>query len=125
MFGDHAGEFTEIVSAVGADHVRLAYGYLDRGDADGYASLLDAGAVLEEPGREPVCGRQAVAVARRARGHGQHDVRAVFAAGRRVAAIGRFRPAGRGRAVDFADVYTLSEHGLLVTLRCYYFAHAA
>jgi hypothetical protein len=125
MFGDHAGEFTEIVSAVGVDHVRLAYGYLDQGDADGYASLLDAGAVLEEPGRAPVCGRQAVAGARRARGRGEHDVRHVIAAGGRVAAIGRFRPAGHGRAVDFADVYTLSEHGLLVSQRSYYFVHGA
>jgi SnoaL-like domain len=124
MFGDHTAGYVE---AAGVDHVRLAYQYLDHGDADGYESLLDAGAVLEEPGRERVCGRMAVAGARRQlRGRGEHDVHDVFAHEGRVAAIGRFRPLGRDDdAVGFADIYTLSEHGLLVSQRSFYFVHPA
>jgi hypothetical protein len=123
MFGDHTAGYAAAVEAAGVDHVRLGYQYLDHGDADGYESLLDAGAVLEEPGRDRVCGRMAVAGARRQlRGRGEHDVHDVFARQGRVAAIGRFRPPGRvGDAVDFADIYTLSEHGLLVSQRSFYF----
>lgn len=117
-FGDRVGGYTTGVAAVGVDHVRLSYEYLDCGDADGYESLLDPGFVRDEPVR----GHGAV---RRMRGRGRHDVHDVFAADGRVAAIGRFRgeSAAEGAEVDFADVFTLSEHGLLVRQRCFYFVH--
>ncbi|HEY0454224.1 nuclear transport factor 2 family protein [Actinophytocola sp.] len=118
-FGDHLG-FSTAVDAVGVDHVRLGYQYLDRGDRDGYASLLDAAAVLDEPGHEQVRGRGAVAGLRRARGRGEHDVREVFSADGQVAAVGRF--VGR-EVLDFADIFTVSDSGLLVSQRCYYFVH--
>lgn len=125
VFGDRVGG---VVTAVGVEHVRLSYDYLDRGDADGYASLLDPGMVLDEPGRERV--RGAVDGPRRLRGSGTHDVHDVFAADGRVTAVGRFHGgadgvgggADRGE-VDFADVFTLSEHGLLLRQRCFYFIH--
>ncbi len=126
MFGENTGGYTAAAEATGVDHVRLGYHYLDRGDTDGYGSLLDAGAVLEEPGRAPVCGRGAVAGVPRLRGRGEHDLRDVFAADGRVAAIGRFRPGGgHVGEVDFADFYTLSEHGLLVNQRSFYFVRPA
>jgi hypothetical protein len=122
-FGDRVGGYTAGVAAFGVDHVRLSYEYLDSGDADGYASLLDPGAVLDEPGRAPVRGRGAVAALRRERGYGEHDVHDVFAADGRVAAVGRFRGVNSAEDVDFADIFTLSEHGLLVRQRCFYYAH--
>jgi SnoaL-like domain len=126
VFGERVVRPGSVVTAVGVEHVRLSYDYLDRGDADGYASLLDPGMVLDEPGREGVCGRGAVAGPHRLRGSGTHDVQDVFAADGRVTAVGRFR-GGRGGSdggeVDFADVFTLSEHGLLLRQRCFYFIH--
>jgi hypothetical protein len=122
-FGDRGGP---AVAAVGIDHVRLGYTYLDRGDLDGYASVLDAAATLDEPGHERVHGRGAVVDFRRSRGTGEHELQDVFAAEGRVAAVGRFRPdGGHGTAgrVDFADIYTLSEHGLLVSQRRFYFVN--
>jgi ketosteroid isomerase-like protein len=126
VFGDRVGGCGSVATAVGVEHVRLSYDYLDRGDADGYASLLDPAMVLDEPGRERVCGRDAAAGPRRPRGSGKHDVHDVFAADGRVIAVGRFRgDAGGadGGEVDFADVFTLSEHGLLLRQRCFYFIH--
>jgi hypothetical protein len=126
VFGDQVGGHGSVVTAMGVEHVRLSYDYLDRGDADGYASLLDPGMVLDEPGRERVRGRGAVAGPRRLRGSGTHDVQDVFAADGRVTAIGRFRGragVGADDEVDFADVFTLSEHGLLLRQRCFYFIH--
>lgn len=115
----------EGITAAGIDHVRLSYHYLDLGDTDGYASLLDAAAVLYEPGHARVSGRVAVAESRRLRWCGAHQLHAVFAGEGRVAAVGRFNRGdgveGGGVEVDFADIITLSEHGLLVTQRCYYF----
>jgi len=112
----------EGVTAAGIDHVRLSYHYLDQGDTDGYASLLDSAAVLDEPGHARVHGRVAVAESRRLRWCGAHHLDAVFAADGQVAAVGRFNRGGSdGVDVDFADIITLSQHGLLVTQRCYYF----
>jgi hypothetical protein len=126
-FGDQLDGFGTGVAAAGLDHVRLSYTYLDRDDPDGYASLLDPAAVLDEPGHERVRGPGAVAALRRSRGRGEHHLHDVFAADGRVAAVGRFRgDAGGGDGggeVDFADIFTLSEHGLLVTQRCFYFVH--
>jgi ketosteroid isomerase-like protein len=114
------------VAAAGVDHVRLSYHYLDRGDVDGYASLLDSGAVLDLPGHGRVRGRGEVAKLRCARWRGAHHLRRVFTSGERVVALGRFSGAGRDGArvdVDFAHVFSLSEHGLLAGQRCYYFGH--
>jgi hypothetical protein len=97
------------VAAVGVDHVRLSYHYLDQGDLDGYESLFDP------PQRDQVRGRRC------SRWHGVHDLLAVFAADGRVVAVGRFSGVGRdGSDVDvaFVDVFSLSEHGLLVDQRC-------
>jgi ketosteroid isomerase-like protein len=118
------------VVAVGLEHVRLSYEYLNRGDTDGYASLLDAGVRLDWPGQEPIRGRRAaerLAAAVRLRGAGVHVVHEVFASGGRVAAIGRFVGEYRGSAVevDFADIFTLSEDGLLVEQKCYHYVDPA
>lgn len=119
-YGDRVGGVTTGLAAAGVDHVRLSYHYLDDGDTDGYASLLDPGAVFEEPGREPVRGRCAVAGLHRKRGLGKHHIDDVFAVDGRVTAVGRLCGAS-GDEVSFADVFTLSEHGLLARQRRFYF----
>ena len=112
-FGEHTGRFSPVVAAVGLDHVRLSYEYLDRGDHDGYASLLDPAATVDEPGRS----------GRRLRSRGEHRLNEVFAADGRVAAVGRFVGAdvlGEPVDVDFADIFALSPSGLLLRRRSYY-----
>ncbi|MEV6874253.1 nuclear transport factor 2 family protein [Amycolatopsis sp. NPDC051128] len=116
--------------AVGLEHVRLSYDYLNRGDTDGYASLLDTAVRLDQPGQEPIRGRRAaerLAAVRQLRGTGEHIVHDVFASGGRVAATGRFVGEYRGSAieVDFADIFTLSNDGLLVEQKCYHYVDPA
>jgi len=113
-------------SAVGLEHVWLSYDYLNRGDIDGYASLLDADARLYRPGHQPVLGRASIerlADARQLRGPGRHIVHDVFASDGRVAAMGRFVGKHHGTLVefDFADLFAVSEFGLLLQQKCYHF----
>ena len=49
-----------VVAGVGVEHVRLSYDYLDRGDIDGFGSLLAPDAVLLRPGGRDVRGRAAI-----------------------------------------------------------------
>lgn len=113
---------SQIVAAVGVDHVRLSYYYLDQGDLDEYASLLDSKAVLVLPRRGRVHGPGAVAAVRCSHQRGAHTLRAVFAVGGWVVALGRFVGVGHDGAgvdVDFADIFSLSEYGLLVEQSCF------
>jgi ketosteroid isomerase-like protein len=111
----------ELVSAA-MDHVRLSYCYLDDGDVDAYCSLFAEQAVLHRPGGRPVIGRTDLERFERhrlVRRPVRHSVREVFGSGRRVAAIGRFShsraPAGdHDPDLDFADVFTVSDIGLLL-----------
>ncbi|QFZ21605.1 nuclear transport factor 2 family protein [Saccharothrix syringae] len=111
------------VTAVGVEHVRLSYEYLDRSDIDGYGSLFDADAVLHRPGEQEVRGRAEIE-AYQARRHqvDRHHVDDVIAAEGRVAVIGRL--VGTGGEVGFADFFLLSEHGLLRSQRTFFFAPA-
>ena len=49
------------VTAVGIDHVRLSYHYLDQGGIDGYLSLLHADVSLYLPSKQEICGREQIA----------------------------------------------------------------
>lgn len=114
------------VAAASVDHIRLSYQYLDGGDIDGFASLLDPRAVVRRPGAAPARGRPEVERTewerfRRSRGH--HMVDRVFAADGRAAAVGRFVPAAPGEEYEFADIYTITDAGLLVARDTYFFAH--
>lgn len=113
------------LAAVGLDHVRLAYDYLDRGDTDGFVSLLDARAVLRRPCQPPLRGRAEVERHAGRQPAGRHTLGRVFGADRNVTAVGRFAgvdAAGRVVDVEFADVFTLAENGLLLSQQTFYFA---
>ena len=116
------------VTAVGVDHVRLAYHYLDSGDIDAYGSLLDENALMCRPEAPPGCGRAEI-LKLQAPLTGppvEHHIHKIFAADGAVAVTGRCtslpgRPAADAGGVDFTDIFTLTDEGLLLGCRRYYY----
>jgi ketosteroid isomerase-like protein len=116
------------VTGAAVDHVLLSYLYLDEGNLDAYASLLDEDVQLRWPGRPTRSGRAAVlaALAGSAGARGQHRLYQVIANGDCVAAIGRCTGPAALRAgdgfhdVDFVDIVTVSVDGLLLGQRRFY-----
>ncbi|MDX8141502.1 nuclear transport factor 2 family protein [Lentzea sp. BCCO 10_0061] len=113
-------------SAAGADHVRLSYDYLDMGDLDGYASLLHPDMQLKRHDAPPGHGREdtvrllnAIPALR-----GRHHIHKVVACKDTVVVVGRYTPppeAESGTPSEFADVVTLSDEGLLLCSRRFYY----
>ena len=117
----------EGATAAGLDHVLLSYGLLERGDADGFASLFEPDAVLAQPGLPLVRGRSAVqrtAEPLTATRIGTHALRRVFAADHQVAVTGRFTGEMYDSHLDvaFSDIFTISERGLVRSRITYFFA---
>lgn len=116
-----------VVAGVGVEHVRLSYDYLDRGDIDGFGSLLAPDAVLLRPGGRAVRGRADIErwLASRVAGtSGNSTVFAVFATEGNVIAIGHHTGLdadGHLQDVEFTDVFTIAPNGLLRTLKRYFF----
>ncbi len=118
------------VTAAGIDHVRLWYHYLDTGDLDACGSLLDENAQLSRPDAPPSHGRDQV-VQRQAElssCKGGHRIYKIVATEETVAVMGSYAPppgAAPSRAgveeIEFADFFTLTDKGLLLTCRRYYF----
>jgi hypothetical protein len=117
------------VTGAGIDHVRLFYHYLDSGDMDGCASLLDEDVRMCWP-RAPI-GRGRAEVARLqaalAGPPTRHEPRKVLAFGDTIVVVGRFVSAARGRsdgvaAVRFADFFTLTCEGMLLDHHRYHLA---
>ncbi|GAA2267475.1 hypothetical protein GCM10010415_35750 [Streptomyces atrovirens] len=106
---------TTLVTAVGAEHVRLMYHYLDRGDLDACGSLLDEQVRFELPGRAAVHGRNAVHRVRRAllRDGLPHHIERLVVRGASVVAVGRHAPLGQREPIRFVDVLTLSPHAMV------------
>ncbi|WP_306369696.1 nuclear transport factor 2 family protein [Nocardiopsis sp. CC223A] len=100
----------------GVDHVRLAYHYLNTGDADGYASLVDEGAVFTHPAHGPAHGPDGAAALVFAclAGQGPHRADRIIARDSTVVVTGRAEGAPAGRR-GFVDVFTLGAYGLLLT----------
>jgi ketosteroid isomerase-like protein len=122
------------VTAAGLDHVRLSYQYLDSGDIDGFGSLLDEDVQVTRPDAPQGFGRAEVL-----RLHSQiaepavrHHIYKMVANGDCVAVMGRFIRVGDERGavgarlggpdVEFADFFTLSDEGMLLSCRRFYFA---
>ncbi|RSS80283.1 nuclear transport factor 2 family protein [Streptomyces sp. WAC06614] len=114
MDSRHAGRRTpsRVVTDSGADHVRLAYHYLDTGDRDGYGSLLDTDVDAAALGPD---------LARPRPPGSRHLITRIVADGDCVVAMGRLAP----QQHDFVDVFTLSAEGMLRTCRRYYGAGPA
>jgi ketosteroid isomerase-like protein len=104
------------LTKAGADHVRLAYHYIDRGDFDGYASVLHEDVQLHGLADHTAHGRSAAALLVRGQRHpqGHHTLYKLVADGDSVVAVGSYDgPA----PVEFADVFTLADDGLLLSHR--------
>jgi hypothetical protein len=99
------------VTAIGVDHVRLLYAYLDAGELDGYASLTDEDVQLRGIGPRDTDGREDAVSMFRSWPPGTHDVRTIAPTGDGVTVVGRYT--GQETTVDFADVFTLSDCGLI------------
>ncbi|MBX6724193.1 MAG: nuclear transport factor 2 family protein [Dactylosporangium sp.] len=102
------------MTSAGIDHVLLSYVYLDAGDLDGYASLLDEQAQVKWPGTPTGRGRAQIVRmhAEVAERPSRHELYRIVADGDNVAVFGRYvRPP---LDVEFADIFTLSHLGLLL-----------
>lgn len=60
MSGSSSARPSAATAAVGLDHVRLTYHYLDVGDMDGLASLFAEEVGLLRPGSSPIRSRAAI-----------------------------------------------------------------
>ncbi|WP_117212762.1 nuclear transport factor 2 family protein [Allorhizocola rhizosphaerae] len=122
MIGRRRSPPTAAITAAGIDHVRLSYEYLDAGDIDGYASLLDEHVQVKRPDAPHGHGRAEVLRlhANIATPACKHEIYKIIADGDCVAAVGRFT--GHIEA-EFVDVFTLSDEGLLAGYRRFYFAN--
>ncbi|MEU4519959.1 nuclear transport factor 2 family protein [Amycolatopsis sp. NPDC024027] len=108
----------------GVDHVRLLYRYLDAGEFDGYASLLDENVQVRGVGAVPAYGREAAAEAARAAPAARHELYKIIAAADSVVVTGRrlARDPDTGRTeFDFADVFTLSDDALVLSQRRFHY----
>lgn len=112
------------VTSLGVDHVRLSYLYLDEGDLDGLLSLLTNKVLIKWPHTPTIRSREeAGRILRDPRTpRGRHCLYQVFGQAGSVAAVGRFNPlheeTDRGvPGVDFVDIFTLSEQGLIMGQR--------
>lgn len=116
------------ITSVAINHVLLSYSYLDEGDLDGYASLLDEDVRLRRPDRLKAYGRaEAVGLMASIAGPpGRHRLHKVIGSGSCVATVGRctgpaaFRSEDTFIGVDFVDIFTVSPEGLLLDHRRYY-----
>ncbi|MER5203484.1 nuclear transport factor 2 family protein [Streptomyces sp. NPDC002825] len=116
----------DLVTAVGIDHVRLVYDYLDAGDLDSCASLLHDGVVLELPGLAPFRGRPAVLHSPFAHTppRARHEIDRVVGQDRGVIATGRrVVPDTDGQDLRFVDVFTIADDGMV--LSCTRYHHVA
>jgi ketosteroid isomerase-like protein len=126
-----------MVTAAAVDHVRLSYLYLDEGNLDAFASLLDDDVQVKRPDAPEAHGRAEVLdlMATLSGPPGRHELHKVIASGDCVAAMGHFvgpttTPYPDERLdIDFVDVFTISDKGLLLGKRRYYYTapghHAA
>ncbi|SDO45753.1 nuclear transport factor 2 family protein [Lentzea jiangxiensis] len=113
-------------TAAGVDHVRLSYHYLDTGDLDGYASLLHEDMQLKRcdaplgHGRDHTVRLLSASAALR----GRHHLHKVVVDKDTVVVVGRYTPPAGAECrtpSEFADVVTLSDEGLLLCSRRFYY----
>jgi SnoaL-like domain len=118
-------------TAAGVSHVQLSYHYLDTVDFDAYGSLLDQDAQVNRPDAPPSHGRAEVLRLQEklALRYSGHHIHRIVAEGYAVAVTGVTGlcdgPSGgppEASRVEFADFFTLTDEGLLLGYRRYYFA---
>lgn len=113
-------------TAAGADHVRLLYHYLDICDIDGCGSLLDAAVRVYRPG-VPVgrgCTEVLASGILEAGSTRHYEIDQLVASDDSVVALGRLRPRSGDHHAEqkFADHFTISANGMILSSHRYYFA---
>jgi ketosteroid isomerase-like protein len=112
----------------GIDHIRLSYHYRDVDDIDGYGSLLHEDVEVRQPDMPLGRGRAEVMRLESERvGSGRsHRLEMIIADGHNVAVTGRLVPPLQSRQksgdTEFTDVFVLSDDGMLLMIRRFYFA---
>jgi SnoaL-like protein len=120
-------------TVAGISHVQLSYHYLDAVDFDAYGSLLDEDAQVSRPDAPPGHGRAEVLRLQEemAWRYSGHHIHRIVAEGDTVAVTGVTGlcdgppdPSCQQevRKVEFADFFTLTDEGMLLGYRRYYFA---
>jgi hypothetical protein len=99
------------VTTAGVDHVRLLYAYLDALEPDGYASLIHEDAHIRGVGPRDTNTRDDAVRTLRERPPGTHELWTIEPGDEFLTVTGRHTC--RTGTVDFADVFTLSEYGLI------------
>ena len=126
-YGRRRSSRAAAVTSVGVDHVRLSYDYLDAGNLDAYGSLLDDEVQVRRPDAAQSRGRVQVQLlhAEVTGPPGRHLLDQIVAEGDTVVVTGRFvcppAPPKDRLDVEFVDVFTLSDFGLLLGYRRYYY----
>ncbi|MFD0202902.1 MULTISPECIES: nuclear transport factor 2 family protein [Saccharothrix] len=112
---------SDTVTAVGVDHVRLSYLYADEGDLEGLESLVHCETQDGSPHpAQPTRRSEVLDVLAPAEGpKGTHHVLRVIADGDCIAAVGRFT-SDPATDVEFADIFTIADDGLLTGCRRFY-----
>ncbi|MEV6692777.1 nuclear transport factor 2 family protein [Micromonospora sp. NPDC051196] len=110
-------------TAAGVDHVRLSYHYLNIGDIDGFGSLFDENVQVQRPDMVHGNGRNEVlrTHARLAGPPSHHQIYKVIADGDGVAVTGRYTDLPGKSGQDFVDVFTLTDEGMLLGYRRFYY----
>lgn len=116
-------------AAAGVRHVLLTYHYRDIGDLEGLASLLADDVRFDQPGRPTRQGRSAVLEAHGVETtlHSQHELELVVAEEDVVVVRGRVVDSSPGSkrttadGMEFVDLFTVSEHGLVRSCRRYHY----
>lgn len=113
--GDRPRPRSSRVAEIGKRHVILFYGYVDRGDLDGCASLLDDGVQADLPSTPPAQGpREVLALARdRLSVLGMHLLHRTVTENDAVVVQGGFTESTTRQAKPFVDHFTFSDHGLI------------
>jgi len=131
---DHGRDVPATSATVaGISHVQLSYHYLDTVDFDAYGSLLDEDAQVTRPDAPPGHGRAEVLRVQEemAWRYSGHRIHRIVAQGFTVAVTGVTDLCDgppdpdrqqEVRKVEFADFFTLTDEGLLLGYRRYYFA---
>lgn len=115
--------YSSAATAAGVDHVKLSYHYLNIGDIDGYGSLLDEHVRVQRPDMAQGQGRLEVlrAHARLAGPPARHQIFRVIADGDGIAVTGRYTSPPSHIDLDFVDVFTLTDQGMLLGYRRFYY----
>ncbi|WP_330172398.1 nuclear transport factor 2 family protein [Streptomyces sp. NBC_01498] len=122
-------------TAAGIDHVRLSYHYRDTGDIDAFGSLLHEDVQVKRPDAPFGHGRDEVIRlhTRMAGAREHHHIYKIVADGDCVVVTGSYTGACAGAGGDggpdggpagpleFADVFTLTDDGMLLGYRRFYF----